>query len=180
MLEELESNNSAGQPTRWILPCGPTRHYPYFIEVVNKKRISLHNLHVFHMNNFLDWQGRPLSLDHPFNYQGWMQRNFYDPIDPDLAVPVEQRYFLDVNNIDEINVRISREGGIDTTYGGVGNRGHIAFNEPPRSPWDTITDEEFGKSKARLLNMNDDTVIAISQSMVGDLISFHRWQLRWG
>jgi glucosamine-6-phosphate deaminase len=167
MLEELRRNNAAGKPTRWILPCGPTRQYPYFIKAINEQRISLHDLHVFHMDNCLDWQGRPLPLDHPFNFQGWMLRNFYALMDPILAVPQEQRYFPDVYHIDEISENIARVGGIDTTYGGMGYRGHIAFNEPPRSPWHTITVEEFGQSKTRFLNLNDDTLIALSQRTVG-------------
>jgi glucosamine-6-phosphate deaminase len=167
MLEELKRNNAEGQPTRWILPCGPTRQYLYFLKAVNEQRISLHGLHVFHMDNCLDWQGRPLHLDHPFSFQGWMLRNFYALMDPELAVPQEQRYFPDAFHIDEISENIARVGGIDTTYGGMGYRGHIAFNEPPRSPWYTITVEEFGQSKTRFLNLNDDTLIALSQRMVG-------------
>ncbi len=38
MLEEIKRNNAAGRPTRWILPCGPTRQYPYFIKAVNECR----------------------------------------------------------------------------------------------------------------------------------------------
>ena len=59
MVLEVKQNNAAGMPTRWILPCGPTGQYPYFIKTVNAEGISLKNVHVFHMDNFLDWQGRP-------------------------------------------------------------------------------------------------------------------------
>jgi glucosamine-6-phosphate deaminase len=136
---------------------------------VNAERISLRQTHVFHMDDCLDWEGRHLPLDHPFSYQGWMRRHFYDPIDPDLAVPEEQRHFPSIYDIDGISRAIEAVGGVDTTYGGVGYRGHIAYNEPPRSPWHTVTPEAFRDSKTRILNLNDDTLIAVSQRAVGGL-----------
>jgi len=167
MADEVIQNNREGQPTRWILPCGPTGQYRYFCEIVNQESISLKNLHVFHMDDCLDWQGRPLPLDHPFSYEGWMRHNFYVPIDPDLSVPEDQRHFPSVYAIDRVSEAIQKAGGVDTTYGGVGYRGHIAYNEPPRSPWYTVTPEEFRNSKTRILNLNDDTLIAVSQRAAG-------------
>ena len=167
MADEVRRNNAVGLPTRWILPCGPTRQYPYFASIINQEKISLRNVHVFHMDDCLDWQGRPLNLDHRFSYEGWMRKNFYAPIDPHLAVPENQRHFPSVYAIDEISQKIAEAGGIDTTYGGVGYRGHIAYNEPPRSPWYNVTTEEYRNSKTRILHLNEDTLIAVSQRSVG-------------
>lgn len=167
MAAELRRNNREGRPTRWILPCGPTKHYAYFARIVNQERISLRNLHVFHMDDCLDWEGRPLPLDHPFSYEGTMRRVFYGAIDPELSVPESQRHFPSVYALDAISEKIAGLGGIDTTYGGVGYRGHIAYNEPPRSPWYTVTEEQFRNSRTRILHLNEDTLIAVSQRAVG-------------
>src|SRR5271157_3245313 len=75
LLAEVKANNAAGAPTRWILPCGPRAQYAIFVEAVYRERISLRNVHVFHMDDHLDWQGRHLPLDHPYCYEGWMNRN---------------------------------------------------------------------------------------------------------
>jgi multiple sugar transport system permease protein len=107
MADEVKANNAAGRPTRWILPCGPTRQYPYFVQHVNEEQISLRRVHVFHMDDCLDWEGRHVPLDHPFSYQGWMRRHFYDPVDPELAVPEGQRHFPSVYDIDAISRIIS-------------------------------------------------------------------------
>jgi glucosamine-6-phosphate deaminase len=96
-----------------------------------------------------------------------MRSNFYSPIDPKLAVPEIQRHFPSIYHIDEISQSIASVGGIDTMYGGIGYRGHIAYNEPPRSPWFIVTPDEFRNSKTRILNLNDDTLIAVSQRTVG-------------
>ena len=167
LIKEVKQNNEAGKPTNWILPCGPTKHYPMFADIVNKERISLKNLHVFHMDDLLDWETRLLPLDHPLSFQGWMRRLFYDTVDPDLAVPEEQRHFPDPADIDGVSRVIAAAGEIDAMYTGVGYHGHIAYNEPPYSPWHSISKEEFRNSKSRILPINVDTVIAISQREMG-------------
>jgi len=167
MLADVKANNAAGKPTRWILPCGPTKQYLIFTDLVNREGVRLNNLFVFHMDDMLDWQGRHVSQDHPFSFEGWMKRNFYGRIHPDLNVPENQRFFPSIYDIDGISQRIEEVGGVDTTYGGVGYRGHLAMNEPPRSPWYTVTLEEMRHSKTRILHLNEDTLIALSQRNVG-------------
>jgi glucosamine-6-phosphate deaminase len=167
MFEELRDNVSSGRPTRWIIPCGPTGQYPYLIERINDAQLSLDDLHIFHMDDFLDWQGRLVPGDHPFSMKGWMLRNLYAQINPDRNVPEGNRHFPDPFNPDRLADAIAAAGGVDTVWGGVGYRGHVAFNEPPRSPWYTVDVEEYRKSKTRVVVLNDDTLIAMSQRMAG-------------
>jgi glucosamine-6-phosphate deaminase len=193
MVDEVKANNGKGLPTRWILPCGPTKQYAHFAQIVNSEHISLRSVYVFHMDDCLDWQGRPLPLNHRFSYQGTMLRVFYASINPEFAIPEKQRYFPNVYDLDSVSEAIEEVGGVDTMYGGIGYRGHIAYNEPPRSPWYSVTVDEFRNSKTRILNLNDDTLIAVSQRSVGgcshavppmaitlgmkDLLSAHRIRL---
>jgi glucosamine-6-phosphate deaminase len=167
MADEVKRNNAAYQPTRWILPCGPTRQYPLFVEIINRENLSLKNVFVFHMDDMLDWQGRHVPLEHLFSFEGWMKRNFYGPIRPELNVPEQQRFFPSIHDIDGISKKIEGLGGVDTTYAGIGYRGHIAMNEPPRSPWYTISLDDLRNSKTRILHLNDDTLIALSQRNLG-------------
>lgn len=167
LADEVKANNAAGRPTRWILPCGPRGEYPLFIERVNRERISLKNVHVFHMDDHLDWQGRHLPLDHPFSLRGWMTKHFYGPVDPALNVPDGQRHFPHVSRVDEMAEKIAEIGGVDSMYGGIGYRGHIAYNEPPRSPWFRVSVEEFRNSTTRILHLNEDTLISLSHRAAG-------------
>ncbi len=167
MIDEVKANNAANRATSWILPCGPTKHYHYFTSWVNEQKISLKNVRVFHMDDNLDWQGRPLPLDHMFSYEGWMRKNFYDPVDSALAIPEIQRHFPSIFDIDGISNEIEKLGYVDTTYGGIGFRGHIAFNEPPLVPWYSVTAEEYKASKTRIIHLNDDTIVALSQRAAG-------------
>jgi glucosamine-6-phosphate deaminase len=167
MADAVKEKGTAGLPTKWILPCGPTAQYPYFAKIVNDEQISLEQVHVFHMDDYLDWEGRPLPLNHPFSMEGWMRRHFYASVDKTLQIPEENRHFPRIGDLDGIADSILAFGGIDTTYGGVGYRGHIAYNEPPRSPWYTVTMEQFKHSKTRVLHLNEDTLIAVSQRRAG-------------
>lgn len=167
MFAELSENTAAGRPTRWIIPCGPTGQYPHLIDKIHEAGLSLDLLHVFHMDEFLDWQGRPVDTDHPFSMKGWMLRNFYGAIKPELNVPEGNRHFPDPFNPDALSAAIADAGGVDTAWGGIGYRGHIAFNEPPRSPWHTVSVEDYKQAKTRIVVLNDDTLIAMSQRAAG-------------
>ena len=43
-------------------------------------------LTVFHMDECLDWEGKLLARNHPYNFHTFMEQHFYDPIEPELAV----------------------------------------------------------------------------------------------
>ena len=123
MADEVKDNNTKGLSTRWILPCGPTGQYKYFAKIINEEKISLKDLYVFHMDDCLDWQGRPLPLDHQFSYQGQMLKIFYAPIDEALSVPESQRYFPSIYDLDNISKGIEKVGGVDTMFGGSATEG---------------------------------------------------------
>lgn len=167
MFSELSANDSAGAETRWVLPCGPVGQYPLFAELVNASKVSLAGLHIFHMDDFLDWQGRPLDVHHPFSMRGSMMRNFYELLDDDHLIPESNRHFPDVYQPDALSDALAAVGGADTVWGGIGYRGHVAFNEPPRSPWHVITLKQFAESRTRIVPLNDDTMIAMSQRSAG-------------
>jgi glucosamine-6-phosphate deaminase len=69
LIETIEENNRRDRPTRAILPCGPTCWYEPFKSLVNTRGVSLKSLHVIHMDECLDWQGRPLPAGHPYNFR---------------------------------------------------------------------------------------------------------------
>ena len=87
LVEVIEGNNQQKLPTRAIIPCGPKCWYAPFTELVNSRKVSLRNLFVFHMDECLDWQARPLAANHPYNFRTFMEKYFYGGIQQDLAVP---------------------------------------------------------------------------------------------
>ena len=171
LADEIASNNSAGKNTRAIIPCGPACWYKPFTDLINKDKISLKKLVVFHMDECLDWQGRELPAKHPYSFRGFMERYFNDPVLKDLAVPVENRKWLNAGNINLIKEQIDEEP-IDITYGGWGQDGHIAYNQTRRHPFSHISIDDLRNSTIRVQENNTDTIIALAQRTFGSAYQF--------
>jgi len=157
--DEIAANNRTGRPTRLILPVGPVGYFPLLADLCNREGIAWTQVHAFFMDEYCDWQGRLVSVDHPLSFAGFAQRTLFAKLASDLALPAIHLHFPDPRQIDRISEEIARIGGIDTCYGGIGIHGHIAFNEPPISRWFTITPDEFKASKTRLVQLAPETVV---------------------
>ncbi len=174
MIDEVLANNKKGKPTRWVLPVGPSDQYKIFIDYVNRERVSLKNLHIFQMDDYLDWNCRPFPKDNPyFNLAAKFERVFYNKIDPELTVPVEQRHRPEYNNLDAMDEAVETLGGLDTVFAGLGFRGLVAYCEAPLSPWFSVTEEEYCQMKTRIYPINVDTTIATAQRKFGGLTFFN-------
>lgn len=160
--DEIKAGNAQNQPTRLILPVGPVAQYPKLAAICNRERISWKNVYTFNMDEFLDWQGRPIPLDHPLSFKGFMRRNLFAALDPELCIPEDQAFFPDPFRIDAISEAIQKTGGIDCCYGGIGYHGHVAFNEPPVSRWWAISVAELRRSLTRVVVLGDDSIVVQS------------------
>jgi len=171
LANEIVANNLKGKNTRAIIPCGPACWYKPFTDLINREKISLNSLVVFHMDECLDWQGRELPRKHPYSFRGFMEKYFYDPILPELSVRPENRKWLNANNIQEV-IRSIEEAPIDITYGGWGQDGHIAYNQSRRHPFSHITLDDVRNSTVRIQDNNLDTIIALAQRTFGSAYQF--------
>ncbi len=175
MAEELtaviEENTQRGLGTRAIIPCGPKCWYEPFAARVNSRGISLRNFTVFHMDECLDWQGQLLPANHPYNFRTFMEKYFYDPIRPELAVPAQQRFWLSPSTVETTRAAIA-EAPIDITVGGWGQDGHVAYNQASRRPFHHPTIDDFRDSTIRIQENNIDTLVALAQRSFGAAYQF--------
>jgi glucosamine-6-phosphate deaminase len=175
MAEELASlvaaRNAEGRATRAIVPCGPTGWYAPWTEMVNARGVSLARLTVFHMDECLDWQGRPLPKGHPYNFRTFMERHFYGGIRAELNVPPEQRLWLAPATIERVREAIAEEP-VDLTLGGWGQDGHVAYNQARRHPFHHLRLEDLAASTVRVQDNNLDTVLALAQRTFGAAYQF--------
>jgi len=161
MYEEIENNNKAGKHTVMICPVGPVGQYKYFVDEVNKNRLSLKNVWFINMDEYLDDDKKRVDINHPLSFRGFMEKTVYTRIDEELLMPKEQRVFPDPENISHIPELIERLGGVDICFGGIGINGHVAFNEADRG----LTNEEFLAQKTRILKISPETITA---NAIGD------------
>ena len=161
MADEIQARNEAGKTTVFICPVGPVGQYPYFVEMVNRRRIDLKNCWFINMDEYLDEEKQWIPMEHPLSFRGFMERTVYSKIDPALNVPESHRVFPDPNNLEYIPNLIEELGGVDVCFGGIGINGHLAFNEADPS----LTCDEFKQLKTRVLPITPETRAA---NAIGD------------
>ena len=171
LIDEIQLHNQRDEPTRAIIPCGPNCWYKPFTGLVNREQVGLKKLVVFHMDECLDWQARELPRAHPYSFRGFMEKHFYAPVQPELAVLPENRLWLNSNNVEHIQEQLWA-APIDITYGGWGQDGHIAYNQTRRHPYSQVTLEELRSSSVRVQENNLDTILALAQRTFGAAYQF--------
>jgi len=163
--EEIRSK--AGAPLRLILPVGPVAQYPILVEMTNRERLSWRNVHIFQMDEWLDWQGRPIPQDHSLSFTGFLKRELVGKIDAELRPPDSHHHWPDPFAPDRISEELERAGGAEVCYGGIGYHGHVAFNEPPLSRWHEVSVEELRGSLTRVVTLGDDSIVVQSIGCAG-------------
>ncbi len=161
------NNNTKNRNTKIILPVGPTSQYAILAAIINKEKIVLENTWFFFMDEYLDWESRWVSEDHPMSFRGFMDKNLFNLIDKSLGLKKEQIIFPNPADLDYNDNKIGELGGIDTCFGGLGYHGHIAFNEPYNTYFSRMTIEQFLNSRTRIVDLNSDTFIINSLSSIG-------------
>jgi len=171
LVELVVARNAEGRPTRAIVPCGPSGWYAPWTEMVNARGVSLARLTVFHMDECLDWQGRPLPKNHPYNFRTFMERHFYGGIRPELNTPEAQRFWLLPSTIERVREAIA-EAPVDLTLGGWGQDGHVAYNQARRHPFLRVGLEQLAASTVRVQENNLDTILALAHRTFGAAYQF--------
>ena len=155
---EIKAANNENRPLNLILPIGPISQYSILAEICNRERISFKNVYISLMDEYLDWQGRPIPLENPLSFQAVFE-DFLGQLDEELRPHRSQWVVPDPFDIDRVEKFFELKGGVDICYGGVGVHGHIAFNEPPVSRYGKLSLEEFSASKTRVVVLAPETFV---------------------
>lgn len=140
------------------LPTGstPLETYKELIRRHKAGEVSFRNVITFNMDEYVG-----LPEDHPESYHSFMWNNFFSHID----IQPENVHILNGNAEDlvkecaDYEAAILEAGGIDLFMGGVGEDGHIAFNEPFSSL----------QSRTRIKTLTQDTIQVNSRFFGGDV-----------
>jgi len=162
MLSCIARNNADGRPTVFICPVGPVGQYPIFIRLVNQQKISLKNCWFINMDEYLTDSREYIPMKSSLSFRGFMEREVYSRLSPELAMPENQRIFPNPACPEEIARTIEKLGGVDIAFGGIGINGHLAFNEPEPA----LTAEAFSALPTRVLEISPETRTA---NAIGDL-----------
>jgi len=155
----LALRNAGRSPVVFIVPVGPVGQFDLWAERCNRERVSLRDLVLVNMDEYLETDGRSfIAIDDPLSFRGHMRDHFYAKLAPDLAPLPEHRVFPDPADIAGVGRTIGRCGGVDICFGGVGIMGHVAFNDPPEFP-DPVDVETFAQLPTRIVRLSRETVL---------------------
>ncbi|KIK38175.1 hypothetical protein CY34DRAFT_25755 [Suillus luteus UH-Slu-Lm8-n1] len=160
---------TAEKPFVLGLPTGssPIPTYKALINKVKEGSLSFKHVVTFNMDEYVG-----LPRDHSESYHTFMFREFFSHID----IPPSQVNILDGNAEDliaECNAyesRIKQCGGIELFLGGIGEDGHIAFNEPGSSL----------ASRTRIKTLAYDTILANARFFNNNIAAVPRMALTVG
>lgn len=160
---------TAERPFVLGLPTGgtPLLTYQALIELYKAGDVSFKHVVTFNMDEYVG-----LPKDHPESYHSFMYNNFFNHVD----IQPQNINLLNGNTDDHdlecqrYEEKIKSYGKIDLFMGGVGNDGHIAFNEPASSL----------SSRTRIKTLTHDTRIANSRFFDGDVSQVPKYALTIG
>jgi glucosamine-6-phosphate deaminase len=158
LLSEYSSAKHRGRDkVVFIVPVGPVGQYDLWAERCNRQRISLGDLVLINMDEYLTPDCRDfISQSDPLSFRRHMADHFYARLDPELAPPLDQRVFPHPRDHSAVPRMIERFGGCDVCFGGVGITGHVAFNDPPE-PSEQLSLEQFGALPTRVVRLSRET-----------------------
>src|SRR6476619_1662762 len=95
ILEVIRECHAAGRAATLILPVGPVDQFPILAHRINENRVDCRDVMLINMDEYLGDDDQCVPLDHPLSFRGFMNRKFYDLVDPALAPRAENRVFPD-------------------------------------------------------------------------------------
>lgn len=168
MFDEIKACQAKGRAATFIVPVGPVDQYAVLAGMINETRLDCRDVCFINMDEYLTEDDRWIPVDHPLSFVGYMDRLFYDRVNPELAPRMENRVFPHPERCGEIQKLIDRRGGVDVCFGGIGINGHIAFNEPPEAG-EEVSDHTFAALSTRCLTLTRETRTINSNTVGGEI-----------
>ncbi len=168
ILRVITDAQQEGRAATLILPVGPVDQFPVLAEMINQRKVDCREVMLINMDEYLDEGDRWVPVDHALSFRGYMNRKFYDLVDPALAPRADLRVFPDPARCGQLEQTIAERGGVDACFGGIGINGHMAFNEPPE-PGEEVTVEQFADRPTRVLDLSRETRTINSVTVGGEM-----------
>ena len=167
MVAEILKGEISGRGATLIVPVGPVEQFAILAHKLNTLRIPCRNVVFINMDEYLTDDDHWVPTEHPLSFRGYMDRAFYQLLEPVLAPPPENRVFPDPKNPMAIPQLIQSRGGVDACFGGMGINGHLAFNETPE-PGEQMSVEEFAGLPTRVITLARETRTINSVTVGGE------------
>jgi glucosamine-6-phosphate deaminase len=123
--ERIRKSISARGSANVVLATGASQ-FEVLAVLAQAERVSWNRVTFFHLDEFVG-----LRIEHPASFRRYLWERFFS----DLPLPPRAMHFLDTEN--DATAECERVGRlitshpIDVAFVGIGENGHLAFNDPP-------------------------------------------------
>jgi len=173
-LEYIEAwkQSTPDNPTGICGPIGPTEQLPLVARIVNATDMKLHDAHFWGMDEWVDENGEPVSIDFPLSFAKADMEMCFNRIRPELLMAKEQIHFP----IGDLNAYSATYDDVRCVLmqGGQGEVKHWAFNDPPKREGEyqdaPPSAEQYRKLKTRVVDLHPMTVIQNARTSGGGYV----------
>lgn len=169
MMDEIKKNNALEKNTVIVIPVGPVFQYKRFVRLAEMEKLGCKNVYIFSMDEYLTDEKEYLSEDSPLSFTGFLNREFYSKLTGCSFIPESHRFFPEPGNENYYYQKMQELGGLDLVIGGIGIKGHIAFNEALDDD-QQMSNEEFAALTTRILPLTKETKTINSVTGLGGYI----------
>lgn len=146
------------------LPTGrtPEALYKYLVSLSREKKVDWTKAKFFGLDEYI-------NAPNAKTFKFYLEKNFYQPL------KIDRNSCFNPIDIEDYDAFIKAQGGLDLTILGIGQNGHIAFNEPPcvKHTWTHCIElaastreanknffESLGKVPERAVTMGIETLLS--------------------
>ncbi|MBO5927399.1 MAG: hypothetical protein J6Q32_00915 [Clostridia bacterium] len=132
-----------------VLPSPENAVFISVTEALNKYKVSCRNVHVFFLYEYANEEGKVAPWQSPYSRSGHFMRYFYNRLNAELRMPMDQIHFWTEENIETYSKEIESLGGADVVYTALSQSSGIGAIDPESFPAKSL--EEFLSMTSRLV-----------------------------
>ena len=124
-----------------LLPSPENAVFLSLAQVLNKYQVSASHVHAFFLNEYANEKGDVAPWQSPYSRSGHFMRYFYEKLDAQLRMPMDQIHFWTKENTECYSHLLAEAGGADVAYTSLSWGGGIGAIDPETFPAETM--EQF-------------------------------------
>ena len=149
LMQRIRMSDVKDEKLVLILPSPENAVFISVTEALNKLKISCRNVHVFFLYEYANEKGQVAPWQSPYSRSGQFMKYFYNRLDAELRMPLEQIHFWTNDNIETYSDELAALGGADVAYTALSWSGGIGAIDPETYPAEDM--EAFQAMGSRLV-----------------------------
>jgi len=149
LVHRIRMSDAKNEKLVVILPSPENAVFISAATALNKQKISCRNVHVFFLYEYANEKGEVAPWQSPYSRSGHFMRYFYNKLDADLRMPMDQIHFFTKENANTYSDELAALGGADVAYTAMSWSGGIGAIDTESFPAKTM--DEFAQMGSRIV-----------------------------